>query len=120
MGGSYSLHIAYRTHTRLAGAFILTPFINYDSSVYANLADRQPADHANLPKLLCIHGKADDLLLPEWGVYVFRELTRLGVRGDFHAMPGVGHEIRMWHLLKVENWARELLPPLGDDLVHKL
>lgn len=121
MGSSYALHVAYRTHPQLAGVFSFSPFLNYDSEVYTSLADRRslPAN-GDLPKLLCIHGDDDDLMLYETGVYVFRELTRLGVSGEFHTMPGVKHEIRLTHLKRLEQWARHLLPPLVSDLKHRL
>lgn len=120
MGGSYALHIAYRTHTQMAGAFVMAPCINYDSMVYDHLIDTHDPSTTDLPKLLCFHGDDDDLLLHEWGAYVHRELTRLGVRGEFHTLSGVKHEVRMMQLIKVEQWARDLLPALAEDLCHKL
>lgn len=119
MGGNYSLHIAYRTHPQLAGAFVCAPFLNYDSAIYDSMSNRQYSS-ANLPKLICIHGDRDDVLLHEWGVFLFNELKRLGVRGDFHTIPGGKHEIRMGHLLKIEQWARELLSSLPERIMHKL
>lgn len=122
LGGHYSLHVAYRTHPQIAGIFTMAPFLNNDSVIYEILAARQQSSvtTADLPQLLCIHGYDDDLILHEYGVHSFRELTRLGVRGEFHTMRGAKHDIQMWHLLKVEKWARELLPALADDLVHKM
>lgn len=120
MGGHYSTHLAYSSLTQIAGVFVFSTFINFDSPVYDHLADIQSSSTTHLPNLLWIHGDDDDLLLHEWGVYCFKELTRLGVRGEFHTMNGSKHEIRMAELLKLEEWARKLLLPLADDLLHKL
>lgn len=95
----------------------MSSYLNYDSQVYDKLTK---STITNPPKLLWFHGNDDEEILHKWGVATYQELTRLGVPGEFHTMIGIKHEIRMEQLLKVEKWARQLLPPLTSDLNHKL
>lgn len=66
-----------------------------------------------------MYGDDDETIPYQWSEYVNRELTRLGVRIECLATKDKRHEFRMSQLLKIEQWARELLPALLV-LVHKL
>lgn len=121
MGAIYALHVAYRTHPEVGGVFALSPYLAYDSSVYESLEANQSAFYPHRPpKLLLLHGLDDDVVPHYWCTYMYRELIRLGVPIDFQSLKGIRHEIRMSELLKLEQWARELLPPLVSDLCSKL
>lgn len=118
-GGSYSLHVAYRTHLQLGGCFAIAPFLFNDSIVYESLKANQSST-PRFPKLLVIHGDDDEVMHYEWGCYVYRKLTQLGVSGEFHTSHGVKHEARCSQLLYIEQWARSVLPPLDTSFIHKL
>lgn len=114
MGAIYALHVGYRTHPHVGGVFALSPYMAYDSDVYESLEAHPPATTPR-PKLLLLHGEDDDVVPFAWCTYVYRELTRLGVPIEFRSLKGIRHEIRLSELLKIEQWARELLPPLATD-----
>lgn len=120
MGAIYALHVAYRTHLQIGAVFALSPYMAYDSAVYDSLELNQSTKSQTPPQLLMMHGEDDDVVQYKWCSYMHRELTRLGVPIDFQTLKGIRHEIRMSELLKVEQWARELLPPLATDLFSKL
>lgn len=62
-----------------------------------------------------------DTLVPmAWGKQTFDELTKRGVKGEFIPIRNTLHELKKSELLDVENWLREILPPLETDLQNKL
>lgn len=119
MGGCIALHLAYHLFTELAGVFAFSTYLSYDSVVFDSLSSRDTCD-AHLPKLLMIHGDKDELLLYKWGQIAFRELTRLGVHGEFLTLKDVKHEMKTSQLLYLEKWINNILPPLETDITHKL
>lgn len=119
MGAIYALHVGYRTHPQVRGVFALSPYLAYDSDVYEALeANQSPTTQP--PPLILLHGEDDDVVPLKWSSYVVSELSRLGVPIEFLTLKGIRHEIRMSELLKIEEWAREMLPPLVTDVLSKL
>ncbi|XP_041106567.1 lysophospholipase-like protein 1 [Polyodon spathula] len=106
MGGAMALHLAFRFHPQVAGVFALSSFLNKDSIVYQVLQNSE----APLPELFQCHGKADNLVLYQWGEETNALLKSLGTRTSFHSFPNLYHELSRPELEQLKSWILKKLP----------
>lgn len=97
MGGALALHMAYKFMPDFAGAFALSSFLNHGSEVYQNIKGTAT------PLFMC-HGERDSLVPLEWGQNTFKELTNLGVKGEFLKLPNTMHELKKNELENLLKW----------------
>ncbi|KAL7048100.1 hypothetical protein ACKWTF_003213 [Chironomus riparius] len=117
MGGALALHTAYHLKTNLAGVFCASSYLNEGSIVYRSLDNHSKN---NLPPLKMFHSENDPFIPMKWGVKTFEELKTRGVKGDFIPVKSNSHELKSRMLIDVENWIREIVPPLQSDIANKL
>lgn len=65
-----------------------------------------------VPPLLQMHGDIDDLVPIEWGQTTFKQLTNLGVQGDFHILNRLGHSINKQGMRIIKEWIEKHLPEI--------
>lgn len=106
MGGALALHTAYRSIPGLAGAFALSSFLNYDSSVYQALKNSENV----MTPFIMFHGDHDTLVPQEWGNATAKSLLRSGVKGEFHIVKNCFHELKKQELKQLFEWINTLLP----------
>lgn len=63
---------------------------------------------------------SDPFIPMKWGERTFEELKKRGVKGDFLPVKSNSHELKSRMLIDIENWIREIVPPLNSDLSNKL
>ncbi|KAG7297053.1 hypothetical protein JYU34_019986 [Plutella xylostella] len=107
MGGSLTLHTAYRWDRNIAGAFVFSSFLNEKSLVY----DELKSSPGQLPPLLQLHGDSDELVPVEWGISTHDRLKELGVQGDFQVLQKLGHSINTRGMHHIKEFIEKLLPP---------
>ncbi|KAJ1528683.1 hypothetical protein ONE63_007077 [Megalurothrips usitatus] len=107
MGGGMSLHLGYRYLKGIAGVFALSSFLSTTSCVYESL-EKQKSETA--PPLFMCHGTADDLIVEPWGKDTFTNLTKYGVKGEYHVLPHVAHELDRKELERLSIWIQEKVP----------
>lgn len=59
-----------------------------------------------------MHGDIDDLVPIEWGQTTFKQLTNLGVQGDFHILNRLGHSINKQGMRIIKEWIEKHLPEI--------
>ncbi|CAH0578104.1 unnamed protein product [Chrysodeixis includens] len=109
MGGTLSLHTAYRWDRNLAGAFVFSSFLNQNSIVYNEL---KSVNGTQLPPLLQLHGNIDELVDLSWGQETFNEIKSLGVDGHFHVLDRLGHSINKRGMNLIKDWIEKRLPEI--------
>ncbi|KAL7641107.1 UNVERIFIED_CONTAM: hypothetical protein RMT77_008244 [Armadillidium vulgare] len=107
MGGAMALHLGYTFHPEVAGIFCFSSFLYQKSKVYESLSKSSK----QLPPLFMAHGEADDLVPSSWGRATFDKLTELGVKGVFHSVPQVKHELCKEEILILKQWIMDLIQP---------
>jgi predicted esterase len=65
-----------------------------------------------IPPLFQAHGIPDNLVLYDWGKATSDKLLELGVNGQFHTYPDMGHEPGREELMLLKQWICKLLPPI--------
>ncbi|XP_045187420.2 lysophospholipase-like protein 1 isoform X2 [Mercenaria mercenaria] len=106
MGGGMALQLGYRYLREVAGVFAMSSFLGKQSLVYQALqSDARP-----VPPLFQSHGEEDSLVMYPWGQDTFKRLTELGVKGQFHSVPGVYHDLDKQTLLKLCDWINVQVP----------
>ena len=68
-------------------------------------------DPTNLPPLFQSHGEDDPLVFYNWGIQTYQKLTSLGVKGEFHSVPNIVHELDIDTLTKLCAWINNRVPP---------
>ncbi|MBN3325618.1 LYPL1 protein, partial [Atractosteus spatula] len=106
MGGAMALHLACRFHTDVAGVFALSSFLNKDSVVYQAIQQSETP----LPELFQCHGKADELVLYQWGEDTNNLLKARGMKTSFHAYSDLYHELSRPQLEQLKSWILQKLP----------
>ncbi|XP_025105483.1 lysophospholipase-like protein 1 isoform X2 [Pomacea canaliculata] len=109
MGGAMALHLGYRFHKKIAGVIAIGSFLPNDSAVYQDLEQVKAAD-TTLPLLTQIHGEADELVNFLWGRNTFDRLCSLGVKGEFTAVPNLGHFLNRTVTISLREKILKLLP----------
>ncbi|KAJ8308474.1 hypothetical protein KUTeg_013348 [Tegillarca granosa] len=112
MGGAMAMTLAYKYHHDVAGVFALSSFLNHNSSAYQTL--KQTTDKEKLPPLFQCHGERDELSSIEWAKETHKNLTDLGVKGEFHSF-NMFHEFNKRELTMWRQWVLKLLP--GKDIM---
>ncbi|XP_072031702.1 lysophospholipase-like protein 1 isoform X5 [Amphiura filiformis] len=111
MGGGLALHLGYRFHQDVAGVFALSSFLNKDSSVYQSIQDANTAGSvSSLPPLFACHGKADPLVIYDWGKKYVDNFTAAGISTEFHSFPNLAHEMMEDELNLLQDWVMKRLP----------
>lgn len=118
MGGALALHTGYHINQSVGGVFACSSFLNRNSIVYEHLKTRE-AD-VQIPELLMFHGARDQLVPMVWGDETFKNLTELGIKGEYIPIKNTMHELKTAELTKLEEWIMEKLPPIETDLQNKL
>uniref|UniRef100_A0A1A9ZSG0 palmitoyl-protein hydrolase n=1 Tax=Glossina pallidipes TaxID=7398 RepID=A0A1A9ZSG0_GLOPL len=108
MGGALALHAGFHVNRHLAGIIAYACFINNDSVIYETL---QKASGSKFPELLMFHGSDDPVIPLAWSEHCFKNLCKLGVKGQFKTIPEVEHDLEKHALEDMEQWiSRKLLP----------
>ncbi|KAL7641106.1 UNVERIFIED_CONTAM: hypothetical protein RMT77_008243 [Armadillidium vulgare] len=107
MGGAMALHLGYTFHPEVAGIFCFSSFLYQKSKVYESLSKSSK----QLPHLFMAHGDADNDVPISWGRNTFDKITDFGVKGVFHKLPGVKHELCKEEIIFLKQWIMELIPP---------
>lgn len=106
MGGALALHIAYRFINGLGGAFALSSFLNNNSAVYDVL--KQTKNNVHPPLYMC-HGDRDTMVPSVWGEETFKNLTSLGVNGEFVSVRNCLHEMKKRELEDLLKWIDKVI-----------
>lgn len=114
MGGSLALHVCYRSRPGLAGVFALSSFLNHGSIVYSALDSLDRKDES-FPPLFQSHGTSDTLVLHGWGRETSAQLSRRGVKAEFHSIPDSDHELHPAALQPLHAWIAKRLPPVNHN-----
>lgn len=70
---------------------------------------RRLAIDSDLPPLFSCHGDCDELVSFEEGEETYLNLTTLGVRGQFHKIEGMQHELMKNEIDMLYNWINDRL-----------
>uniref|UniRef100_A0A1A9UX49 palmitoyl-protein hydrolase n=1 Tax=Glossina austeni TaxID=7395 RepID=A0A1A9UX49_GLOAU len=109
MGGALALHAGFHLNRHLAGIIAYACFINNDSVIYETL---HKASGSKFPELLMFHGSDDRVIPLAWSEHCFKNLCKLGVKGQFKTIPEVEHELEKHALEDMEQWISKKLLPL--------
>lgn len=104
MGGALALHTAYRFSPGLAGVFTLSSFLNNNSAVFSEL--KSPGT----PLYMC-HGDRDTMVPISWGQKTFKDLTHLGIQGEFIPVKNTLHELKQSEIKGLFEWIQKMIPP---------
>ncbi|XP_067680982.1 lysophospholipase-like protein 1 [Haliotis asinina] len=115
-GGCLSLHLGYRFHRDVAGVFNLSSFLQTESSVYKALQK----DASHLPPLFQCHGKEDPLVDYKWGESTWNRLKELGVKGEFHGIEGLDHQMNIREIQMLSRWITDRVPEDGGTTAAQL
>ncbi|XP_018579600.1 lysophospholipase-like protein 1 [Anoplophora glabripennis] len=108
MGGALALHTAYRFNPGLAGVFTLSSFLNNKSAVF-----NEPKA-LETPLYMC-HGDRDTLVPISWGQKTHKDLTNIGINGEFIPLQNTMHELKKNEMEGLLQWIQKILPPLESD-----
>lgn len=113
MGGTLSLHLAYRYLPEIAGVFTLSSFLNNESFVYEELKSANDK-RKEIPLFMC-HGDRDNMVPMEWAQSTYQNLIKCGINAQFVQIKNTLHELKKSEIDKLCEWILKVLPPLPTD-----
>ena len=105
MGGHMALQVLNRSRyaNTLGGIVALSCYVSNNSSYWTELKNKLESNF-HFPPLLMCHGDRDALVLYDWGVVTSRRLKEMGIRVQFHSIPGLYHDISYKELELIKQW----------------